>query len=89
MPITNGYQACESILEFLKKNKEICVKNSGNRNLVESLILDAVDKPIMVACSAFVDESIRHYAIKAGFDVVIESPLTANIIEDEILTRLE
>ena len=43
----------------------------------------------MVACSAFVDDSIMYYANKAGFDVVIEAPLTAEKIKENILSHFD
>jgi hypothetical protein len=41
--------------------------------------------PVLVALSAFVSEDVRKKCIKAGFHIVLESPLTSKKIEDEIL----
>jgi len=32
-------------------------------------------KPLMIACSAYIDDEIEKKALKCGFDLVIESPL--------------
>ena len=42
----------------------------------------------MIACSGFVNDSIRTKAWQSGFDLVIELPLTQVKIQDEILKRL-
>ena len=41
----------------------------------------------MVAYSAFINKEIEDKAIRAGFDLVIESPLTLKILRDKIVVK--
>jgi hypothetical protein len=41
--------------------------------------------PLLVACSAHVNDEIENRAIELGFDFVVESPLTIQIIEEFLI----
>ncbi|CDW85553.1 multi-sensor hybrid histidine kinase [Stylonychia lemnae] len=45
--------------------------------------------PVMIALSAFADESIQNSCIEAGFDDFIETPLTSDKIREKIIKKLE
>jgi hypothetical protein len=45
------------------------------------------NKPILVALSALINEDVRKKCLKAGFNVIMESPLTVKKIEEEILKQ--
>ena len=62
MPIMNGYEACKRIISFYG--------SLAYHNLYES------QKPLIIAYSGFVDDMIRKNGKEAGFDEVIEAPLT-------------
>ena len=89
MPILNGYEACKQICEFFdhekklfkvsKKNNEDSDGKRKSSNL-QSIIREVVDMPLMIAYSGFVNQKIREDAEKAGFDIVIEAPLSPPII---------
>jgi CheY-like chemotaxis protein len=87
----NGYDACNNIKQFLKKNREICHKKykDSSLSLIENIIHEQHQKPLFVACSAFIDDSIKHYAVKSGFDVILEAPLTAEKIKEHILSKFD
>ena len=36
---------------------------------------EMIVKPLMIACSAHVNDEVEKKALKCGFDIVIESPL--------------
>jgi hypothetical protein len=42
---------------------------------------------LLVACSAFVDETVKLYADKAGFDIVLQAPLKIESIKEQILSN--
>jgi len=46
-------------------------------------------KPLFVAFSAHIDSQIEFDARKAGFDMVIEAPLSIPKIEQSILPKLK
>ena len=45
--------------------------------------------PLMVAYSGLVNKNIRMLAEMAGFDIVLEAPLSPGIIQSEIIEYLE
>lgn len=44
--------------------------------------------PLMVACSAYIDDETRKKCLKIGFNVILESPLSVAKINTEILKHL-
>lgn len=43
--------------------------------------------PVLVACSAFIDKNTEKRAILAGFELVIQSPLTIQMLRDKIIVK--
>jgi hypothetical protein len=41
--------------------------------------------PYLVACSAFINSKIEQQAVSAGFELIVESPLTYKILKDTII----
>ena len=66
MPVMNGYQFCMKTLQYFQDKNQIF---DQNKDLV-------VNKPYLVACSAHIDYEIEENAKKAGFEFVVEQPLT-------------
>ena len=57
----NGYEACQNLCKHLEEGAPI--KNiDGGDNIFKRVIKEAADRPLMVACSAYVDDSVRKYA---------------------------
>ena len=44
--------------------------------------------PLLVACSAHINNEIEKRALETGFDFVVESPLTIQIIEEFLIVSL-
>lgn len=74
--IINIYQANNKLFKLEKKDSDDSDSDRSVAKSVVHIIDDMFTKPLMVAYSGFVDESIREKAKKKGFDVCIESPLT-------------
>jgi hypothetical protein len=55
----------------LKRDSSLSVLES-----VSSIIEEMVKHPLMIAYSGHVDDNVRKKAKEAGFQVVIENPLT-------------
>ena len=45
-------------------------------------------KPLMIACSADINSKIKNEALKAGFDKVIQAPLTESFLK-EVIKEIE
>jgi hypothetical protein len=43
--------------------------------------------PLLVACSAHINNEIEKRALETGFDFVVESPLTIQIIEEFLIVQ--
>lgn len=56
---------------MLKRDSSLSVLES-----VSSIIEEMVKQPLMIAYSGHVDDNVRKKAKEAGFQVVIENPLT-------------
>ena len=42
-------------------------------------------KPLMIACSAYINPEIQKEAIEAGFDIVVQAPLTDKFLKEVVL----
>ena len=42
-------------------------------------------KPLMIACSADINPEIQKEAIEAGFDIVVQAPLTDKFLKEVVL----
>ena len=42
-------------------------------------------KPLMIACSADINPEIQKEAIEAGFDIVVQAPLTDEFLKEVVL----
>ena len=56
---------------------------------VSSIIEDMATRPLMVAYSALVNDDVCKSAKEAGFDIVIENPITVDKIHDLVISKLE
>lgn len=45
--------------------------------------------PILVALSAHISDDVRNKCLNAGFNIILEAPLTVKKIEDEILKQVK
>jgi len=100
MPIMNGFEACKQIIDFYVnsilfrpvKSKQF-MRGNKKRNLssesVNNIIEDMNTQPLMVAYSGLVNDDVRKQAEEAGFNMVFESPLTADMIKNNILSLLK
>ena len=80
MPIMNGFEACKQIKQFYDQEKQL-FKVNQNR--------DVDNVPLMVACSGFIDDDTQNRCQEVGFDVIIEAPLSAEKIRNQILPLVE
>ena len=55
---------------------------------VISILEENEPKPLFVAFSAFIDKQVEEQTRQAGFDLVIEAPLTQQKIEQNIMSKL-
>ena len=97
MPIMSGFEACKKIdaltednsKNMFKVNKgESSHKSSSSQELIE-FAWELKNRPIMVAYSGLVNQDVRQQCEKAGFQLVIENPLTTQKIVDMIIPLLE
>lgn len=89
MPIMNGYEACKQIESYLDKSKNLFACNndvapphkrkSSNSELME-FARDIDNHPIMIAYSGLVNSDIKKKCLAAGFQLVIENPVTVQKI---------
>ena len=56
---------------------------------MNNIIEDMATQPLMVAFSGLVNDEVRKDAKEAGFDLVIESPLSVQKVNEVILLNLE
>ena len=66
MPIMNGYETCQKICQLYDKDKkffEISQKVEIWKPIDE--------RPLLVACTGFLNDEIERETLKAGFDVAI------------------
>ena len=77
MPVMDGFECCQKIKTFYENYNQqfFLVKVNLEK---ESL------RPYMVACSALINHQIEQKAIRSGFDLVVESPLTVEILQQII-----
>ena len=96
----NGYDACKQIIDFYDNFSTNFLQDAKNRPInreaanhqaksVNELIDDKPTKPVMVAFSGLVNDNVRAKAREAGFNIVIESPMTTNIIKSNLLASLQ
>jgi CheY-like chemotaxis protein len=72
MPITNGYEACCSILKLFKdQNLFGSSDNQMNWNL----------KPVIIAVSSYVNDFVIKNTREIGFDGAFMSPLMVDTID--------
>ena len=76
MPVMNGYTCATKIWAHYNQ-KELFQYNEGKRFC-----------PYLVACSAHVTPEIEQKAKEHGFNIVLRSPLTINVLEECILVRV-
>lgn len=94
MPISDGYEACKNILNLYSdnmifKNKKP-MKNENQRSVNESEFIHNQDlRPIMVACSSYVDQQVIQSATKTGFNEVFLAPITPQRIIEDIFPMIE
>ena len=62
MPIMNGYTACENIVKLYQNSRQQ-LYDSKDEDHVSQIISHIIKKPLMIACSGFVNESIRKKAL--------------------------
>ena len=82
MPITNGYEACSSILKLYKSS------NFFNMNMSGSNVACLDLKPVIVACSSFINDKVIKNTNEIGFDAAYPCPLLVSTIKHEIKTML-
>lgn len=73
MPVMDGFECCQQIKTFYENYNQQFF-------LVKVNLEKGNSRPYMVACSALINNQIEQKAIKSGFDLVIESPLTVEIL---------
>ena len=73
MPVMDGFECCQQIKTFYENYNQQFF-------LVKVNLEKGSSRPYMVACSALINHQIEQKAIKSGFDLVIESPLTVEIL---------
>ena len=83
----------------LDKNKKISVSMSNSSNLIQRSdsigyrasmnSQDFVLKPVMIACSGYLDEKTQEKIENCGFDDFFIAPLNRNNICDSILSLIE
>ena len=64
MPVMDGFECAKKIKEFYID--QILFFNNSKQVLC----------PYLVACSAFINKEIENKAKEAGFELILESPLT-------------
>ena len=82
MPISNGYETCRKILTLYDQ------VNEGMFNVHKSQLSERKQKPVMIACSGYVDEGIRSRTSESGFDLAIQCPLRSQKVEEIIMPLL-
>ena len=92
MPISDGYEACKNILNLysdnmiFKKNKPM--KNENKRN--DSELIHTKDlKPVIVACTSYVDQEVISNTKKTGFNEVFLAPIGTKTIVEEIFPLIQ
>lgn len=77
MPVMDGFEFCKKATKHFKdQNKFFDSKN-------ECKITNY--RPYIIACSAMVNRQIEEKATNCGFDLVLESPLQAAIVKNQII----
>lgn len=84
MPIMNGYVTCQKICEFYSKDEKF-FKNQSKSDIWEEIN----ERPLIIACTGCLNESIELEAKSCGFDLAIQSPLSPEKIESCIKERLK
>ena len=97
MPISDGYEACKNIctqfsdVNLFKLKEKAVGMDQDNFQRKKKLFkfLDSNDiKPLMVACSSEVSSEVREQTAKAGFDLTFLMPLSAEVIQTDIIPKL-
>ena len=73
----DGFECAQKIKDFYEnKNQffEVKVEFSSFR-------------PYLIACSALINHQIEQKALNSGFDLVVESPLTVELLKENILIK--
>jgi hypothetical protein len=56
---------------------------------LEKALKEVQDHPVMIANSGYIDDNIKSLALKAGFQIVFQNPVSQQMINDEILKFLK
>ena len=72
----NGYQCAANIKRFYN-HKQLFGFNEEKHFC-----------PYLVACSAYVTDEIEEKARDAGFDIILQSPLQMNVLEETIISSI-
>mmetsp|Transcript_14332 Transcript_14332/g.24397 ORF Transcript_14332/g.24397 Transcript_14332/m.24397 type:complete len:139 (+) Transcript_14332:1-417(+) len=80
---SKSHKAISSLKNF--QIELIPARKGSNQNLQSQQIKDI---PLLIAYSALIDESVVRSAVRSGFDVIIEAPLSVEKIKSLIIDRI-
>lgn len=83
MPITNGYEACSSILKLYKDQNIFGVRRSQKKNKLWDL------RPVIVACTSYINDYVIKNTSEIGFEKAFSSPLQVSTIQQEIIPLVQ
>ena len=94
MPISDGYEACKNILNLYSDNmifkNRKPMKNENLGSINDSEFIQNQDlRPVMVACTSYVDQQVIESTAKIGFNEVFLTPISTNRIIEEIFPLIE
>lgn len=80
----NGYVACQKICELYDKDRKFFeMQQRGD-------IWDEINqRPLLIACTGFLNDKIEEEAKLSGFDLAIQAPLSQEKINKYIRERLD
>ena len=70
--------------EIQKSDKKLSQKSQHILDLYEEM----GQVPFMIACSAYVSDEVKSQCIEIGFDLVLESPISVQMINNQVLSHL-
>ena len=92
MPISDGFETCKNIIKFFKCQGIFKIDQSFVSNISSShgqnLPLK-IFKPVIVALSSLITKDIEKKTDLAGFNLTLQSPLHAKVIENLIMPLLQ
>ena len=94
MPVTDGYEACEKIINICSTTNysQLGCKVNGTQSSGNKLSVmgknNALYRPHIVAVSSYIDDNTMNRINEAGFDDSFEIPLCTGTIESDIIPKL-